>query len=85
MNVHTSAAASTAIRTLDAAEAKTRLDELADILVDAVAHGASVNFMASFLTQRRSPSGATSCRASPRMRSGCSSATMDGGWWRRPC
>ena len=52
MNVHTAAAASTAIRTLDAAEAKTRLDELADILVDAVAHGASVNFMASFTHAR---------------------------------
>jgi GNAT superfamily N-acetyltransferase len=49
MNVHTaSTAASIAIRTLDAAEAEARLDELADILVDAVAHGASVNFMAGF-------------------------------------
>ena len=37
-----------AIHTLDAAGAETRLDELADILVDAVAHGASVNFMAGF-------------------------------------
>jgi GNAT superfamily N-acetyltransferase len=36
------------IRPLDAAEAEARLDELADILVDAVAHGASVNFMAGF-------------------------------------
>jgi len=36
------------IRTLDAAEAGARLGELADILVDAVAHGASVNFMAGF-------------------------------------
>jgi GNAT superfamily N-acetyltransferase len=36
------------IRTLDASEAEARLDELADILVDAVAHGASVNFMAGF-------------------------------------
>src|SRR5258708_29072985 len=35
-----------AIRALDAAEAEARLGELADILVDAVAHGASVNFMA---------------------------------------
>jgi GNAT superfamily N-acetyltransferase len=35
-----------AIRALDAAEAEARLDELAGILVDAVAHGASVNFMA---------------------------------------
>ena len=48
MNIHTAGAASTAIRTLDVAEAETRLDELADILVDAVAHGASVNFMAGF-------------------------------------
>jgi GNAT superfamily N-acetyltransferase len=47
MNVH-AATASTAIRMLDAAEAETRLGELADILVDAVAHGASVNFMAGF-------------------------------------
>ncbi len=38
----------TTIRALDAAEAGARLDELADILVDAVAHGASVNFMAGF-------------------------------------
>lgn len=36
------------VRALDAAEAAARLDELADILVDAVAHGASVNFMAGF-------------------------------------
>ena len=36
------------IRQLDAAEPDTRLGELADILVDAVAHGASVNFMAGF-------------------------------------
>lgn len=36
------------IRTLDAAEAEARLDELAAILVDAVANGASVNFMAGF-------------------------------------
>jgi GNAT superfamily N-acetyltransferase len=38
--------ARTTIRTLDAAEAGARLDELAAILVDAVAQGASVNFMA---------------------------------------
>jgi GNAT superfamily N-acetyltransferase len=37
-----------AIRAIDAAEAEARLDELADILVDAVANGASVNFMAGF-------------------------------------
>lgn len=37
-----------AIRSLDAAEAEARIAELADILVDAVAHGASVNFMAGF-------------------------------------
>lgn len=36
------------IRALDAAEAGTRLDELSGILVDAVAHGASVNFLAGF-------------------------------------
>jgi GNAT superfamily N-acetyltransferase len=36
------------IRALTAAEVGTRLDELSDILVDAVAHGASVNFMAGF-------------------------------------
>jgi GNAT superfamily N-acetyltransferase len=36
------------IRTLDAGEAEAWLDELAAILVDAVAHGASVNFMAGF-------------------------------------
>ena len=33
---------------LDAAGAEARLAELAEILVDAVAHGASVNFMAGF-------------------------------------
>jgi GNAT superfamily N-acetyltransferase len=37
-----------AIRSLDVAEAEARLGELSDILVDAVAHGASVNFMAGF-------------------------------------
>jgi GNAT superfamily N-acetyltransferase len=36
------------IRALDAAEAGARLDELAAILVDAVAQGASVNFLAAF-------------------------------------
>lgn len=36
------------IRILDAAEAEARLPELAALLVDAVAHGASVNFMAGF-------------------------------------
>ena len=36
------------IRPLSAAEAEARLDELADILVDAVASGAGVNFMAGF-------------------------------------
>ncbi|HEY4250934.1 MAG TPA: GNAT family N-acetyltransferase [Roseomonas sp.] len=36
------------IRSLDAAEAEARLGELADLLVDVVAHGASVNFMAGF-------------------------------------
>jgi GNAT superfamily N-acetyltransferase len=38
----------TTIRALGAAEAEARLDELANILVDAVAHGASVNFMTGF-------------------------------------
>ena len=36
------------MRALDVQEAAARIDELADILVDAVAHGASVNFMAGF-------------------------------------
>ena len=36
------------IRVLAAAEAEARLDELSDILVEAVALGASVNFMAGF-------------------------------------
>ncbi len=44
----TASPARPAIRALDAAEAEARLDELADILVDAVAHGASVNFLAGF-------------------------------------
>jgi len=38
----------TSIRVLNAAEAEARLDELSDILVEAVALGASVNFMAGF-------------------------------------
>src|SRR3546814_13721601 len=38
----------TSVRALDAVEAEARLEELSDILVDAVAHGASVNFMAGF-------------------------------------
>jgi GNAT superfamily N-acetyltransferase len=37
-----------AVRRLDASEAEARVGELAAILVDAVAHGASVNFMAGF-------------------------------------
>lgn len=37
-----------AIRPLAAAEAEARIGELAAILVDAVAHGASVNFIAGF-------------------------------------
>lgn len=44
----TTPAAPASIRALDAAEVEARLDGLADILVDAVAHGASVNFMAGF-------------------------------------
>lgn len=36
------------IRALDASEAEARLSELGAILVDAVAHGASVNFLAGF-------------------------------------
>lgn len=36
------------VRGLAAGEAEERLEELAAILVDAVAHGASVNFMAGF-------------------------------------
>ena len=36
------------LRPLDAAVATARLDQLAAILVDAVAHGASVNFLAGF-------------------------------------
>ena len=36
------------VRPLDAAEAEARLGELADILADAVASGAGVNFMAGF-------------------------------------
>jgi GNAT superfamily N-acetyltransferase len=42
----TEPAATASIRTIDAAGAQARLGELAAILVDAVAHGASVNFMA---------------------------------------
>jgi GNAT superfamily N-acetyltransferase len=46
MTEATATAARTSVRALDAAEAEARLGELSDILVDAVAHGASVNFMA---------------------------------------
>jgi GNAT superfamily N-acetyltransferase len=42
------ARAGVAIRALEAGEAEARLSELAEILVDAVRHGASVNFMAGF-------------------------------------
>jgi GNAT superfamily N-acetyltransferase len=41
-------AAAPSIRPLSAGEAEARLAELADLLVDAVAHGASVNFLAGF-------------------------------------
>lgn len=37
-----------AVRELSGEEAERRLDELASVLVDAVDHGASVNFMAGF-------------------------------------
>jgi GNAT superfamily N-acetyltransferase len=36
------------VRTLPASEAEARVGELAAVLVDAVAHGASVNFLAGF-------------------------------------
>ncbi len=36
------------IREIDAVEAERRLGELGAILVDSVAHGASVNFLAGF-------------------------------------
>jgi GNAT superfamily N-acetyltransferase len=48
MTGETALSTRTAIRALGAAEAEARRGELADILVDAVAHGASVNFMAGF-------------------------------------
>ena len=48
MTGSTAPSARMSIRALDAAEAEARLDELSDILVDAVARGASVNFMAGF-------------------------------------
>ena len=41
-------AAGVSIRALGGAEAEARLGELSAILVDAVAHGASVNFLAGF-------------------------------------
>jgi GNAT superfamily N-acetyltransferase len=44
----TATSAAISIRTLEAAETEARLGELSAILVDAVAHGASVNFMAGF-------------------------------------
>jgi GNAT superfamily N-acetyltransferase len=48
MTGETARSTRTAIRALDAVEAEARLGELGEILVDAVAHGASVNFMAGF-------------------------------------
>jgi GNAT superfamily N-acetyltransferase len=48
MTEPTAPSAAIPIRALTAEEALSRLDELADILVDAVDHGASVNFMAGF-------------------------------------
>ncbi|WP_375461219.1 GNAT family N-acetyltransferase [uncultured Enterovirga sp.] len=48
MSAPSAGAGSPAVRKLDAAEAEARLADLADILVDAVACGASVNFMAGF-------------------------------------
>jgi len=45
------AAASVVVRPLTAGEATARLDELAAVLVDAVAHGASVNFLAGLTAQ----------------------------------
>ena len=44
-------AAGIAIRALDAAEAEARLGDLAEVLVDAVASGAGVNFMAGFTVE----------------------------------
>ena len=44
-------AAQASIRALDAAEAEARIGELSAILMDAVAHGASVNFLAGFSDQ----------------------------------
>ncbi len=41
-------AAGVAIRAIDAGEAAAKVADLADLIVDAVAHGASVNFMAGF-------------------------------------
>jgi len=41
-----------AIRCLDAREAEARIGELAGLLLDAVAHGASVNFMANFTREQ---------------------------------
>lgn len=46
--MNTAVAPTITIRPLDAAEAEARIDEIAAILVDAVAHGASVNFLAGF-------------------------------------
>ena len=48
MGAESQIADETAIREIDAAAAEARLSELAGILVDAVAQGASVNFMAGF-------------------------------------
>jgi hypothetical protein len=57
MTAPTATATRIAIRTLDAAEAEARLDELSGVLVDAVALGASVNFMAGFTSSATMASG----------------------------
>lgn len=51
MRDETAAGLDIVIRALDAAEAEARLDELADVLVDAVAGGAGVSFMAGITAE----------------------------------
>ena len=66
------------VRRVDGAEARELLDELAAVLEDCVAGGASVNYMAPFSRDRRaSPSRAWSARSS-RVAGCCSCAFADG-------
>lgn len=79
------------IRRLDAAAVEGRLGDLAAVLVDAVAHGASVNFMAG-LTEaeaaafwRRQLPGVAEGETQLLVAEDGGLRRMGGGWWGRCC